>query len=242
MVEIAKKYLADLRIINTQYSITKHTDKAHLHLHIIANMVDNEGQAIRDNWIGLRAKKAAQQLTVQYNLVQAFEKNLALTNLEALGQSEANKYKIYMAISKSLPHCQSIEDLSDCLLKHGIDTVIKYKGPTKEKQGISFKCQNDCFKGSKIDRKFSLGNLEKILAVRQKPALNQKRQLCASDLFDGTTPQSQSKDLTEDLTKSISKAIDLLLRPEPIYESQPHELMTEKKRKKRKLSQRIHNS
>src|SRR5437016_10469757 len=54
MVEIAKRYLEDLRITNTQYSITKHTDKAHLHLHIIANMVNNEGQAIKDNWIGLR--------------------------------------------------------------------------------------------------------------------------------------------------------------------------------------------
>jgi len=54
MVEIAKKYLEDLGITNTQYSITKHTDKAHLHLHIIANMVNNEGKSIKDNWIGLR--------------------------------------------------------------------------------------------------------------------------------------------------------------------------------------------
>src|SRR5438105_4884848 len=38
-VEIAEKYLERLGIINTQYSITKHTDKAHQHLHIIANMV-----------------------------------------------------------------------------------------------------------------------------------------------------------------------------------------------------------
>jgi hypothetical protein len=57
MKEIAEKYLAGLGIVNTQYAVCKHTDKAHLHLHIVANMVSNEGKAIKDSWIGLRGKK-----------------------------------------------------------------------------------------------------------------------------------------------------------------------------------------
>jgi hypothetical protein len=40
MKEIARKYLEQLGIVNTQYAISKHTDKAHLHLHIVANMVN----------------------------------------------------------------------------------------------------------------------------------------------------------------------------------------------------------
>ena len=42
--EIARKYLDQLGIVNTQFSVSKHTDKAHLHLHIIANLVDNNGK------------------------------------------------------------------------------------------------------------------------------------------------------------------------------------------------------
>jgi len=34
MKEIAQKYLKELGIVNTQYAITKHTDRAHLHLHM----------------------------------------------------------------------------------------------------------------------------------------------------------------------------------------------------------------
>ncbi|MEJ7671712.1 MAG: relaxase/mobilization nuclease domain-containing protein [Chitinophagaceae bacterium] len=68
MIEIAKKYLAELKIENTQYAITKHTDKNHQHLHILANLVNNNAEAIKDSWIGLRGKKAAQKLTLQYNL------------------------------------------------------------------------------------------------------------------------------------------------------------------------------
>src|SRR2546423_14409401 len=100
MVEIAKRYLEELGITDTQYSITKHTDKAHLHLHIIANMVNNKGESIKDNCIRLRGKKAAQQLTLEYKLIQAVQKNLAVTNLEALSESEANRYKIYQPLQK----------------------------------------------------------------------------------------------------------------------------------------------
>ena len=39
LVEIAQKNLEQLKIVNTQYAIVKHTDKAHLHLHIVANRI-----------------------------------------------------------------------------------------------------------------------------------------------------------------------------------------------------------
>src|SRR5579859_2270028 len=38
MKDIARQYLSRLGVVNTQFSVTKHTDKAHPHLHIIANL------------------------------------------------------------------------------------------------------------------------------------------------------------------------------------------------------------
>ncbi len=119
MAEIAKKYLAELKVTDTQFAICKHTDRAHLHLHIVANMVNNNGKAISDSWIGLRGKKVAQRLTQEYKLIPAVEKNLKLTNLEALSQPEAIKYQIYIAVSENLPHCLTMEDLEKRLLKVG---------------------------------------------------------------------------------------------------------------------------
>ena len=49
MVQIAKEYLEGLCIKNTQFAIAKHTDKAHIHLHVLANMVNNQGESIKDN-------------------------------------------------------------------------------------------------------------------------------------------------------------------------------------------------
>jgi Relaxase/Mobilisation nuclease domain len=177
MIQIAREYLEALDIVNTQYAIVKHTDRAHLHLHILANMVDNNGKPIKDGWIGLRGKKVAQQLTRKYRLIPAEGKHLDLTHLEALSQSEVNRYKIYQAIVDSLPHCRSLPDLEKRLIAQGIHTQYKYKGQTQELQGISFRIGKDRFKGSQIDRKFSLGSLQKTLASQRqsqetKPALS----------------------------------------------------------------------
>jgi hypothetical protein len=61
MLLIAKEYLEKMNITNTQYAITKHIDRNHTHLHIIANLVNNNGETIKDNWIGLKGKKIAQK-------------------------------------------------------------------------------------------------------------------------------------------------------------------------------------
>src|SRR5699024_6905919 len=118
--EIARKYLCKIGLNNTQYAVAKHTDRKHLHLHIIANLVNNDGEVVNDSWIGLRGKKAAQKLTETYRLVPAKRKNLRLTHAEALTQNEASRYKIYEAILKNLPGCRDLRDLEKRLKKQGI--------------------------------------------------------------------------------------------------------------------------
>ena len=49
MVEIAEQYLSRIGVTNTQYVIAKHTDRDHLHMHVIGNRVDNEGRSIDES-------------------------------------------------------------------------------------------------------------------------------------------------------------------------------------------------
>lgn len=111
MIQLAKEYLERLKITNTQVAIVKHCDRRHLHMHLVANMVDNDGKVISDSFLGLRGKKTAQQLTLQYKLVPAIKKDLNLTNYDALRKSEAVKYKVYEEIMKALPQCKSLKEL-----------------------------------------------------------------------------------------------------------------------------------
>ena len=177
MVEIAKEYLENCGIKNTQYAITKHIDKDHPHMHVIANMVNNAGRSISDSWIGAKARKVSQALTIKHGLQQALSKHIERTNLDALSEYEANKYKIYQTISETLPSCRNLEQLEQQLLKQGIDTVYKYKGQSKELQGVSFKMGEYSYKGSQVDREFSVKKIEKTLEIKQELHLKQELNL-----------------------------------------------------------------
>jgi hypothetical protein len=248
MMQIAKEYLEKLGIINTQFAIIKHTDKAHLHLHVLANMVNNDGKSIKDNWIGLRGKKAAQQLTRKYQLIPAEGKNLKLTHLEALSQSEADKYNIYQAISENLPFCHTMADLEARLLALGIKTQYKYKGKTTGIQGVSFKIGNSSFKGSQVDRQYSFGGLQKLLALQLKQKLLQhptpdltvenstlgnwsKRPIHKKA---GHSSEEKGKNPGPEFGQLLGKVFDILMKPDADGGYVPYELTPEGYRRKRK--------
>lgn len=259
LVEIAKKYLEGIGITNTQYAIVKHTEKAHLHLHVIANMVNNDGNTIRDNWIALKGKKLAQKLTDEYKLIPALRKDLKLTHLEALSESEANKYKVYMAISENLPHCRTMEELEKRLHKLGIEMQYKYKGQTTEKQGISFRIGSYCFKGSKVDRRFSLGNLQKSVGLKHHQAqeihhteeqiiesqANSARhklpgnRLTMNQHASMSTPASGGKGLANEMSKAVEKLFESLLTSEAPHEDGANEFLIEQRRYRKKHKPKI---
>jgi len=174
MVMIAKEYLEKNSIIDTQYSITKHIDKSHLHMHIIANLVNNRGKAIKDNWLGLRAKKASQALTLKHELKQALRKDVKLTQLESLSEQEAIRYQIYQTIMEAIPRCKSMDELQRSLMQKQIDMRLKFSSTERQLQGISFKMGDYSFKGSAIDRELSVKKLGQRLEMNMQMELKQQ--------------------------------------------------------------------
>jgi hypothetical protein len=232
MIAIAKEYLQKMGITNTQYAITKHIDRDHPHIHIVANRVNNNGETIKDNWIGLRGKKISQELTLKYDLRQALSKDLSLTHLERLNEKEANRYVIYQAILEQLPSYKSLDDLKEQLQKQGIEALYKYKSGTEELQGISFKIGEYKYKGSEIDRKFSLKNLERSIEHNNKLQLKPPN---ASFASHNKMDNLQDKSITE-THKEESSLIEQLIKPERNNEGIPYQL----KRKKKKQHLRLH--
>lgn len=229
MIKIAKEYLEKLGITETQFAITKHIDKDHLHAHIIANMVNNKGQTIKDNWIGLKGKKVAQQLTIKYGLKEALTKNLALTHLERLNEKDGNRYAVYQAVSETISLCKNLDDLKHELEKQGIETLYKYKGQTYELQGISFKIGEYKYKGSEVDRKFSIKNLQRTLQ-EQQPKQTQR-------LSPFTTGYVSSHLKPEVHQSKENNVISELIKAEPNHQQIPNQFLTQKRKKK---SKRLH--
>jgi hypothetical protein len=232
--EIAREYLAEMKITDTQFAIVKHIDKNHSHLHILANLVNNNGETIKDNWIGLKGKKIAQKLTKKYGLTEAISKNLSLVNLNALNEKDANRYIIYQAILEKLPLSRSIDELKEKLTKDNIETLYKFKGQTNELQGISFKIGDYKYKGSEIDRKFSINNLRKILQKQQSARLIKSP---VDSLYSKSIFQNKQPEIDKQLSKDLN-ILNELIKPEQKDQSLPVEWRLHEKRKKK--SKRMH--
>ena len=239
IVEIAGKYLEGLNITNTQYALVKHTDKAHLHVHLIANMVDNNGKSISDNWIALRAKKQAQKLTLEYKLEPGLSKKLSLTQYKNLREPEQFQYKIFAAIRQNLRTCRSLDELEQRLIPLGIEMSYKYKGQTNEKQGVSFRLGEYCFKGSQIDRQFSYAHLEKAVSLNQRQSLMSPYPEKPLVGFSGYASSNleKSKGLATTVSPEMHKTLELLLKQEQSIEQIPYELSQEVKRKRQRHRQ-----
>jgi hypothetical protein len=175
LVELGQKYLERIGVVNTQYAFVKHTDKPHLHMHIIANRVDNDGAPTATGLVIERGTRAAQELTREYALKQEEGKTLEQTHRQALHQPDAVRYRLYEAIKEQLPSCRDLEDLEKGLLRQGITIRYREDAETGERQGISFRLEHHSFKGSAVDKDFSLKRLEKTLVLQLRQEQSQKQ-------------------------------------------------------------------
>ena len=211
----------------------KHTDKDHLHLHILANMVNNKGETIKDNYIGLRGKKAAQLITIGYKLREAEGKDLSKIKLESLNGREAVRYKVYAIIAEQLQKCKTMEELEKALTKKGVETVYRYRNGTSEKQGVSFSLEDYKFKGSELDRNFSLNGWLKEFKITQIKAVTDSDTL-KSGALQNHKPKINRTPAQESYSRMIEKSVlKSLLTPQEQSDVQPASLLPKKRKKKK---------
>lgn len=159
ILQLAKEYMQEMGIKNTQYIIVRHHNTDNDHLHIVYNRIDNNLKLISVNNDYKRNIKVCKKLKDKYNLT--YGKGKEKVKRENLDNPDKVKYYIYDAIKVILPTCKNPADLRFALQKLHIELIYKNKRTTNEIEGVSFRYDNVCFKGSEIDRKFSFGNLKK---------------------------------------------------------------------------------
>lgn len=159
MIQLAKEYMEEMGIRNTQYIIVRHHNTDNEHIHIVYNRIDNNLKLISVNHDYKRNIKVCKKLKDKYGLT--YGKDKERVNREKLRNPDKVKYYIHDAIKSVLSGCKNAADLRFGLEKYGIEIDYKFKRGSNEIQGVSFRYENVAFKGSEVDRKYSFGNLKK---------------------------------------------------------------------------------
>ena len=158
MVEIAKKWMEQMGIHNTQYIIARHHDTEHPHCHLVFNRIDNDGNLISDSNERIRNAKVCRTLTKEYSLYFA-PKNSKARNKSRLRPHQLRKYNLRFSVLDALAASRSWNDFFSALKSQGIDVRLNRAENSDKIRGISF-CQDEySIAGSKLDRDLSFNSL-----------------------------------------------------------------------------------
>lgn len=166
MRELAAAYMERMGIANTQYIVARHNDTEHPHLHIIYNRVKYDRTLVADKNERRRNVKVCKQLKRRYGLT--FSNGRQNIKTERLHGADKVRQEVFNAITRILPKCDRIADLSAKLKRQGIGVQFIHRGndPKKAVQGVTFTKDGLTFKGSQVGRKFSYAGLSKTIRER----------------------------------------------------------------------------
>ena len=166
MRELAAAYMESMGIADTQYIVARHNDTEHPHLHIIYNRVKYDRTLVADKNERRRNVKVCKQLKRRYGLT--FSNGKRDIKSEWLHGADKVRQEVFDAITRILPKCDRIADLSAKLKRQGIGVQFVRRGndPKKAVQGVTFTKDGLTFKGSQVDRKFSYAGLSKTIRER----------------------------------------------------------------------------
>lgn len=157
MQQLAKEYMQEMGIGNTQYIIVRHNNTDHDHVHIVYNRINNDLKLISVNNDYKRNITVCKKLKDRHHLT--YGKGKEKVQRPKLNGADKVKYEIYDAIKKALPTSTDYKTLASHLDKYDITLQLKYRRGTDMIEGVSFAKDGLTFKGSQIDRKFSHKNL-----------------------------------------------------------------------------------
>lgn len=164
-VEIAQEYMKRMNITDTQYVIYRHYDKAHPHLHIVYNRVNNKKKLIKGDQNFRKSALVTKQLTKEYGLT--FGSNKQAVKRDRLYGKDKIKYHIYDTTRSVLPSAKSFEDLKQKLALNGIKFNFT-RGNDGFENGIVFSASDISFPGCKIDKTMTYEELNSFFEMQPK--------------------------------------------------------------------------
>jgi hypothetical protein len=153
MLQLAKEYMQEMGIGNTQYIVVRHHNTDNDHLHIVYNRIDNDLKLISVNNDYKRNIKVCKKLKDKHNLTYGEGKEQV--KREKLSNPDKAKYQIYDAIRATIVNSPDYETLEKLLKPYEVTMQFKLRRGTDSIEGVSFAKNGYSFKGSQVDRLFS---------------------------------------------------------------------------------------
>lgn len=173
MVEDAKVFLKLIGFDDTQYVMTAHYDKKHIHLHIVTNVVNNQGKRIPTMGLIDKAHAAAAAITMKRGYVWGEKTKKENITADKMHKPHERARKIIEPmIREALAASTSLRDFQE-RLKMDYDIMCNYTVAKDGNRGrlsfcYEYEGQEHSFKASAVARDLSFGYVSKAIAANRK--------------------------------------------------------------------------
>lgn len=159
MEQMAREYMEEMGIKDTEFVVYRHHDKAHPHCHIAFSRVNKYGNVISDSKELKRNRDICKELTLKHGLYMADGKDEV--NKEQLNGKDKLRYDMLELVMDAKENSTNWEEFKEQLEVVGIKLNFRYNNVTGKLMGVSFSDGEHSFSGKKLDNSLVYSALSK---------------------------------------------------------------------------------
>src|SRR5574344_848431 len=149
MEQMAREYMEEMGIKDTEFVVFRHHDKAYPHCHLAFSRVNKFGQIISDGKERQRNMNVCKHLTLKYGLHMSEGKESV--NKDKLNGKDLLRYEMFEKVQEAKENATNWEEFKDQLELVGLKLKFRYNNVTGQLMGISFSDGKHSFSGKKLD-------------------------------------------------------------------------------------------
>ena len=165
---IAADYMKTMGFDNNQYTVVKHSDTKHDHIHIVASRIRLDGSVVDDSWDYYKSQETIRQLEQDYNLkivAPSWEKDKrAQTTGEHRNlQSKGNKsvrVQLQDLIDEVTQDNPTMPEFVERLQQQGVEVQVRLTR-TGFSKGISYNLDGVALSGTQLGKAYTFSGLQK---------------------------------------------------------------------------------
>lgn len=187
--EITQKYLQAMGFDMNQYTVVRHIDREHDHVHIVASRIRLDGTTVSDSWDYRRSEAVIRKLEQEYNLqsvqpswkkdqhspTTGERRQLARTGEESI------RVKLQRFLDQATHDSPTMSELIERCLRpasptqqQGVNVLVGYTRAGKVK-GISYQLDGVAFSGTHLGKAYTFPGLQKHRGVNYSPKRDDQR-------------------------------------------------------------------
>ena len=151
MAQLVDEWLRGMGIINAQYIVARHFDKAHPHCHLVYSRIALDGSVISAYNEQLRSADVCKKIKLRHGLTFGNSSGKKVNRDRLLSVQQA-LFNLKTAVIAAADNASSWVEFQQALEAQGIEACFSFNRTTGEVRGISFAKGDYRFAGSKLSK------------------------------------------------------------------------------------------